>query len=83
VQGTAADLIKMAMIRVDGALKEGGFRSRMLLQVHDELLLEVPQAELLAVQSLVVGEMRAAGERLIVPLDVTAAAGLNWNQAHG
>jgi DNA polymerase-1 len=80
VQGTAADLIKMAMIRVDAALS--GRRSRLLLQVHDELLLECPEDEAEEVRALVVREMMGVAE-LIVPLQVNAAIGRNWNEAHG
>ncbi len=83
VQGTAADLIKLAMIRVHGALEAGDTGARLLLQVHDELLLEVPEARVEEVRDLVIREMKAAGERLTVPLEVTAAWGRNWNQAHG
>lgn len=82
VQGTAADIIKLAMIKVDRALRESGMKARMLLQVHDELLLEVPVDEVAAISDLVIREMEAAVE-LAVPLDVNAATGENWNQAHG
>ncbi|MCB9676071.1 MAG: DNA polymerase I [Alphaproteobacteria bacterium] len=82
VQGTAADIIKLAMIRVDGALKASDLEARLLLQVHDELLLEVPEAEVGKTLELVVREMEAAAE-LAVPLDVNGATGANWNEAHG
>ncbi len=82
VQGTAADLIKLAMIKVDGALRSEGLGARILLQVHDELLLEVPEAEVEAVQALVIREMMGAAD-LIVPLAVNTAVGKTWNQAHG
>ena len=62
IQGTAADIIKIAMIRLHRALIEGGFRSRMILQVHDELVLEVPPAELTAVSKLVRETMEGAYE---------------------
>lgn len=82
VQGTAADLIKLAMLRVDSALREAGHRARLLLQVHDELLLEVPDDEVLLVQAMVVRQMQAAAE-LLVPLAVNSTIGRNWNEAHG
>ncbi|MCB9685095.1 MAG: DNA polymerase I [Alphaproteobacteria bacterium] len=82
VQGTAADLIKIAMIRVHGALKEGGYAARLLLQVHDELLLEAPEDEVDAIKTLVREQMMSAAE-LLVPLDVDVGAGHNWNQAKG
>jgi DNA polymerase I len=77
IQGTAADLIKIAMLRVQGGLETGGFRARLLLQVHDELVLEVPHEELEAVESLVVREMEGA-MALDVPLKVDVGVGGNW-----
>ena len=82
VQGTAADLIKRAMIRVHGVLTNSKLRSRLLLQVHDELLLEVPRDEVTKVTALVVEEMMGAAD-LIVPLEVQVGTGHNWNDAHG
>lgn len=82
VQGTAADLMKVAMIRVDQALAARGLASRVILQVHDELLLEVPEAELEAARALVVEAMQGAAD-LLVPLAVNTASGHTWNQAHG
>lgn len=82
VQGTAADLIKIAMIRVHHSLVREGLQARLLLQVHDELLLEVPEAEIDQVQSLVVHEMMGAAQ-LLVPLDVDIGWGHDWNQAKG
>lgn len=82
IQGTAADIIKLAMLRVDAALKAEGLRSRILLQVHDELLLEVPQDESLLATMLVSREMQAAAS-LTVPLAVNTSVGRNWNEAHG
>ena len=67
IQGTAADIIKLAMLRVHRELRAQGLQSRMLLQIHDELVLEVPQAELEAVSGLVRTHMEAAME-LRVPL---------------
>ncbi len=79
IQGTAADIVKRAMIRVDDALKESGLRGRMLLQVHDELVLEVPADELERTCDLVTEAMTGAFE-LIVPLEVEAKAGQNWDE---
>jgi DNA polymerase-1 len=78
IQGTAADLIKLAMVRIDRALT--GFESRLLLQVHDELVLEAPPAELDAVRQLVKKEMEGVCE-LAVPLLVEVGAGVNWRDA--
>jgi len=77
IQGSAADLIKIAMIRIDGALRQGGHSAKMLLQVHDELVFEVPPAELEAIKSLVKREMENAAE-LSVPLVVDIGTGANW-----
>jgi len=82
VQGTAADIIKRAMLRVHAALEASDLGARMLLQVHDELLLEVPKAEVEATKELLVREMMAAAE-LVVPLVVNVGWGHNWNDAHG
>ena len=77
IQGTAADLMKMAMIRVDRALSASGLRARMLLQVHDELLLEVDPADLPALTSLVRAEMEGVFP-LAAPLVVDTKSGRNW-----
>ncbi|MBI2461903.1 MAG: DNA polymerase I [Candidatus Rokubacteria bacterium] len=77
VQGSAADLIKLAMVRVHRALGARGLRSRMLLQVHDELLFEVPEAERGDLSGLVRGEMEAAYP-LAVPLKVDVKEGRDW-----
>jgi len=82
VQGTAADIIKLAMLRVDEMLRHEGYRARLLLQVHDELLLEVPPDEVDAVRAAVVDAMQRAAE-LKVPLVANSAVGSNWNEAHG
>ena len=81
LQGTAADLIKIAMIRVQDALESGFPDTRMTLQVHDELLLEVPEADVDAVQALVC-DLMAGAMTLDVPLVVDAGVGDNWLQAH-
>lgn len=80
IQGTAADIIKLAMIRVDRALRDAGLESRLLLQVHDELVLEVRPGELEQVRDLVTREMDAAAD-LAVPLDVSAGSGKDWDAA--
>ena len=81
IQGSAADIIKLAMIAVDRRLREGGFRARMVLQIHDELLLEVPQEEIAPVRDLLVGEMENV-TRLSVPLTVECNDGNTWLEAH-
>ena len=77
LQGTAADLIKIAMIRIDAALRERGLRSRMTLQVHDELVFEVPESEVDAMRSLVRDQMENV-HPLTVPLLVEVGVGQNW-----
>ena len=77
LQGTAADLIKLAMIRIDEELRARQLKSRMLLQVHDELLFEVPEAELDTMRSLVRDRMENV-YALKVPLLAEACSGLNW-----
>jgi DNA polymerase-1 len=81
IQGSAADLIKLAMIRVDHALTRGAYRAAMLLSVHDELVLEVPPEELDAVTALVREIMEGIWE-LRVPLRVNTAVGDDWAAAH-
>ncbi|WP_081618008.1 DNA polymerase I [Corynebacterium pilosum] len=80
IQGTAADIIKVAMIRVDAALREAGHKSRVLLQVHDELVVEIAPGELEEVRSIIETEMDGA-ITLRVPLEVSAGAGKNWDEA--
>lgn len=77
LQGTAADLIKVAMIRIDAALRERGLKSRMTLQVHDELVFEVPEKEVETMQSLVREQMEKV-HALAVPLLVEMGVGHNW-----
>ena len=81
VQGSSADLIKLAMINIRERLRREGLRAQMLLQVHDELVFEVPLAELEAVKPLVVEEMERAIQ-LDVPIKVDVGAGRNWFEAH-
>jgi DNA polymerase I len=78
-QGMVAEIIKLAMIRVHARLREEGLASRMLVQVHDELVLEVPEEELAAVAVLVVREMKSAAE-LSVPLEVEVKSGRSWGE---
>lgn len=80
IQGTAADIIKVAMIRVDHELKKAGVSSRVLLQVHDELVVEIAPNELEQVREIVEKEMDAAIS-LRVPLEVSAGSGPNWEVA--
>ena len=81
IQGTAADLIKLAMIKIHRLIRERGLRSQMILQVHDELLFEVPEAEIDALQILVRQEMEEVLE-LAVPIRVDMGIGMNWDEAH-
>jgi len=77
LQGTAADLIKIAMIRIDAAVQERGLKSRMTLQVHDELVFEIPEGEVETMQPLVREHMEKA-HALAVPLQVDMGVGSNW-----
>ena len=81
IQGTAADIIKMAMNRVDAALRQGGLDARMLLQVHDELVLEVAAGQVAPAVELVRRAMEGAAS-LRVPLDVEVGHGRSWDAAH-
>nr|WP_143831817.1 DNA polymerase I [Nocardiopsis sp. CNR-923] len=80
IQGSAADIIKVAMLQVDAALTEGGLASRVLLQVHDELVVEVAPGERERVENLVTHEMSTAYD-LRVPLAVSVGSGQNWHDA--
>jgi DNA polymerase-1 len=80
IQGSAADIIKVAMLGVHRALRTDGLASRLLLQVHDELVLEVAPGERAAVETLVRTEMAAAYD-LAVPLDVSVGVGRTWQEA--
>jgi DNA polymerase-1 len=82
LQGSAADLIKVAMIRLHGAIREEQLASRLLLQVHDELVLEVPRAEVSRATELVKRHMEGAA-KLAVPLVVSVGVGMNWVDAKG
>jgi DNA polymerase I len=85
IQGTAADIIRRAMIRMPEALEAGGLKTRMLLQVHDELIFEAPDAEADRAIAVAVKIMERAAEpavALSVPLKVDARAATNWDEAH-
>ncbi|MDG1418884.1 MAG: DNA polymerase, partial [Maricaulis sp.] len=85
IQGAAADVIRRAMIRMPGALAKAGLDARMLLQVHDELVFEVPEAQaddLIALTQKVMGDACHPALELSVPLVVDANAGKTWGEAH-
>ena len=81
IQGTAADIIKLAMIRVDGRLRTEGLAARLVLQVHDELIVECPEAEGERVRALLAEEMEGVAH-LSVPLAVDAKIGRTWADCH-
>jgi DNA polymerase-1 len=81
IQGTAADIIKRAMIQIHAALKKKKMKTRMVLQVHDELVFDVPDAEIGSIESLVREKMEGAA-RLAVPLTVDISTAGNWAEAH-
>jgi DNA polymerase-1 len=80
IQGTAADIMKLAMIQIDHAIIDAGLKSRMLLQVHDELVFEVALGELESLKTIVVDRMSNA-VKLSVPLDVHVGIGSSWDKA--
>ena len=85
IQGAAADVIRRAMIRIPGELKRANLKAQMLLQVHDELIFEAPNAQAKKTCELVAKVMEGAAEPAIslsVPLDVEASPGANWDEAH-
>lgn len=82
IQGTAADLIKKAMLHVDGRLRREGLEARLVLQVHDELIVECPEGEAEQVQRLLAEEMEHVAE-LAIPLTAEAHAGKSWAEAKG
>lgn len=81
IQGTAADIIKLAMIRVYNGLKDAGLKSRLILQVHDELLVEAKSEELEQVKNILADAMKNAAQ-LKVPLEIDLQQGNNWFEAH-
>lgn len=82
IQGTAADMIKVAMIRIDKALREGNFKTKMILQVHDELVFDAPKDEVATVVPIIEKLMREAIPDLAVPIVVETDKGDNWLEAH-
>ena len=80
IQGSAADIIKIAMVRIHEKLEQGKFKSKMILQVHDELIFEVPEPELERLKNLVIDEMSDA-VKLDIPLKVDWGTGRNWFEA--
>jgi DNA polymerase-1 len=81
MQGTAADIIKLAMIDVDCWLADSGLKSKMIMQVHDELVLEVPECETHIISEGLRSRMSTVAD-LDVPLLVDLGAGSNWDEAH-
>ena len=80
IQGSAADILKIAMIHLDQALEAGAYKTKMLLQVHDEIVLQVPSDELAAIKELVKETMESAIE-LAVPLEADENEGKTWYEA--
>jgi DNA polymerase-1 len=81
IQGTAADLIKVAMINIHQRLMKEGYKTKLILQIHDELVFEVPQGELEGIKALVKEEMEGV-VKLYIPLKVDIGVGKNWAEAH-
>jgi DNA polymerase-1 len=79
IQGTAADIMKIAMLRIPGALRQAGLQGKMLLQVHDEIVIECPQSELQETARLVQQTMETAYP-LSIPLSTEARSGKSWGQ---
>ena len=77
IQGTASDIVKIAMLKVDEALRNENLKARMVMQVHDELLIEAPKKEAERVAAILKREMESAVE-LDVPLEVEVGTGGNW-----
>jgi DNA polymerase-1 len=81
LQGTAADIIKIAMVNIFDALKNGGFKAKLIMQVHDELIIDCPKDEEVKVKELLVHEMKNAC-KLIVPLEVDVESSYRWSEGH-
>ena len=81
IQGSAADIIKLAMINVYNSLKQGGYKSKLILQVHDELLVETAVDEIDDVKKIISDGMKNAA-KLKVPLEIDLQQGNNWFEAH-
>jgi DNA polymerase-1 len=82
IQGSAADMIKMAMINIHNRLREQQLKTRLILQVHDELLLDVPKNEIDQVKTILSHEMKNAIPNLSVPIEISMGIGNNWLEAH-
>jgi len=81
VQGTAADIMKIAMIKTHQAIKAENVKAKLILQVHDELILDTPKKEIDSVINLLTDSMMGAAS-LDVPLEIDVGVGDNWDQAH-
>lgn len=81
LQGTAADIIKIAMVNIYDALKNGGYKARLIMQVHDELIIDCPKEEEEVVRKIVADEMTTAC-KLIVPLEVDITSSYRWSDGH-
>jgi DNA polymerase-1 len=81
IQGSAADIIKIAMIEIDSSLRESGLNARMIMQVHDELVFEVTDADMDSLRKMFLDKMSSA-TKLAVPMVVEWGAGSNWLEAH-
>ncbi len=82
IQGTAADMIKIAMVNIHKALKDGDFKTKMILQVHDELIFDTPLDEVEAIKPIIEEKMRNALPDLKVPIEVGMGTGKTWFEAH-
>ena len=82
IQGLAADIFKVALVRIDEMLEAGGYESELVLQVHDEVIVEVPVAERDEVGDQIIAIMRGAAD-LDVPLEVNVSRGTTWAAAKG
>ena len=82
IQGSAADMIKLAMVKIFNELNKGGFETEMILQVHDELVFDVPKKELEKVRPIIENCMKTALPNLKVPIEVGVDTGDNWLEAH-
>ena len=81
IQGTAADIIKIAMVNIFDALKAGGFKAKLIMQVHDELIIDCPKSEEQEVMKLLENEMKNAC-KLIVPLEIDVTSSFRWSEGH-
>ena len=81
VQGTAADIMKKAMLMVDSSLKDSKVTAKLIMQVHDELVIESKEEDVKTVSDILKNSMSSA-HKLLVPLEVDIGSGKNWDQAH-